>query len=213
MIPPSGESKFTINCKIELKESNITIEGPSRTIGEVMEIPFVSGKFDYGPINFVLKPILFPSESTEGRLALSELMMKYWANIAKYGDPNAFTDGPKWEKFTKKKQQYLTLDNPIDNKLNMVEEPVDIDLLLTEVESNSSLEIAERCVIGWIAANDTNELKQAHSLDQLQDPPYNFCSNFENEYLYIQNPSKVATRKPLKTVGKTPHNGATVQIP
>ena len=148
-----------------------------------MEIPFVSGKFDYGPINFVLKPILFPSESTEGRLALSELMMKYWANIAKYGDPNAFTDGPEWEKFTKEKQQYLTLDNPIDNKLSMVEEPVDIDLLLTEVESNSSLEIAERCVIGWIAANDTNELKQAHSLDQLQDPPYNFCSNFENEYL------------------------------
>jgi hypothetical protein len=29
----------------------------------------------------------------------------------------------------------------------------------------------------------SNELKQAHSLDQLQYPPYNFCSSFENEYL------------------------------
>ena len=148
-----------------------------------MEIPFLLGKFNLGPIGFIEKRVVFPSESEKGRLALSELMMKYWSNIAKYGDPNAFTDGPKWEKFTKEKQQYLTLDNPIENKLSMVEEPVNIDLLLSKVESDSSLEIAERCVIGWIAANEFNELKQAHSLEQLQDPPYNFCSNFENDYL------------------------------
>ena len=106
-------------------------------------------------------------------------MMKYWANIAKYGDPNIFINGPKWEKFSSDKQQFFILDNPIDNKLSMVEEPVDIDLLLTKVEYDSTLEIAERCIIGWIAANERNELKQANSLDEIADPPYKFCSNFE----------------------------------
>ena len=148
-----------------------------------MDIPFVSGEFDLGPINFYIKPIIFPSESEEGRLALNELMMKYWANIAKYGDPNAFLNGPKWEKFSKDKQQFLILDNPIDNELSMVQDPVDIDVLLSEVESDSSLEIAERCIIGWIAANERNELKQANSLADISDPPYSFCSNFEKEYL------------------------------
>jgi len=144
-----------------------------------MDIPFISGDFDMGPISFYLKPIIFPAESEKGRLALSELMMKYWANIAKYGDPNIFINGPKWEKFSSDKQQFFILDNPIDNKLSMVEEPVDIDLLLTKVEYDSTLEIAERCIIGWIAANERNELKQANSLDEIADPPYKFCSNFE----------------------------------
>ena len=148
-----------------------------------MDIPFISGDFDMGPISFYLKPIIFPAESEKGRLALSELMMKYWANIAKYGDPNVFINGPKWEKFSSDKQQFFILDNPIDNKLSMVEEPVDIDLLLTKVEYDSSLEIAERCIIGWIAANERNELKQANSLDEIADPPYKFCSNFEKDYL------------------------------
>ena len=33
---------------------------------------------------------MFPDSSEEGRLALSDLMMTYWANIAKYGNPNEF---------------------------------------------------------------------------------------------------------------------------
>ena len=44
-----------------------------------LEIPFLTGDFDLGPITFYVKPFLFPNESKEGRLALSELMMTYWA--------------------------------------------------------------------------------------------------------------------------------------
>ena len=62
-----------------------------------LEIPFLTGDFDLGPITFYVKP--FPT-SEEGSLALSDLMMTYWANIAKYGNPNVF---PKWEKFTARK--------------------------------------------------------------------------------------------------------------
>ena len=142
-----------------------------------MDIPFISGDFDLGPINFYIKPIIFPSESEEGRLALSELMMKYWSNIAKYGDPNAFVNGPRWEKFSDNEEHFFILDNPIDNELRMILDPVDLNILLSEVESDSSLEIAERCVIGWIIANERDELKRAIN------PPYSFCSNFENDYL------------------------------
>ena len=142
-----------------------------------MEIPFVTGDFDLGPITFYVKPFLFPDSSTEGRLALSDLMMSYWANVAKYGNPSEFAKGPKWEKFTSEQNQLLVLDSPSSGNLGMQTIPVVPDNLLSTIESDSALEIKERCLIGWIAVRDFNE-------DKRPKPPFSFCNNFTDEDLY-----------------------------
>lgn len=142
-----------------------------------MEIPFVTGDFDLGPITFYVKPFLFPDASEEGRLALSNLMMDYWANIAKYGNPNEFTKGPEWGKFTAENNQLLILDNPLSDNVKMETMPVVPNNLLNSIESDSALEIKERCLIGWIAVRDFNE-------DKRPKPPFSFCNSFTDEDLY-----------------------------
>jgi para-nitrobenzyl esterase len=142
-----------------------------------MEIPFVTGDFDLGPITFYVKPFLFPDASEDGRLALSNLMMDYWANIAKYGNPNEFTKGPEWEKFTAENNQLLILDNPLSDNVKMETMPVVPNNLLNSIESDSALEIKERCLIGWIAVRDFNEHKRPK-------PPFSFCNSFTDEDLY-----------------------------
>ena len=141
-----------------------------------MEIPFVTGDFDLGPITFYVKPFLFPDASEDGRLALSNLMMDYWANIAKYGNPNEFTKGPEWEKFTAENNQLLILDNPLSDNVKMETMPVVPNNLLNSIESDSALEIKERCLIGWIAVRDFNE-------DKRPKPPFSFCNSFTDEDL------------------------------
>ena len=142
-----------------------------------MEIPFLTGDFDLGPITFYVKPFLFPDFSEEGRLALSDLMMDYWSNIAKYGNPNEFTNGPTWEKFTNENNQLLILDNPLSGNMSMQNIAVEPDQLLQTIEADSALEIKERCLIGWIAVRDFNE-------DKRPKPPFSFCNNFTDEDLY-----------------------------
>ena len=142
-----------------------------------MEIPFLTGDFDLGPITFYVKPFVYPDSGTEGRLALSDLMMSYWANVAKYGNPSEFVNGPKWEKFTSEQNQLLILDSPSSGNLGMQTIPVIPDSLLSTIESDSALEIKERCLIGWIAVRDFNE-------DKRPKPPFSFCNNFTDEDLY-----------------------------
>ncbi len=142
-----------------------------------LEIPFLTGDFDLGPITFYVKPFLFPDESEEGRLALSERMMSYWANVAKYGNPNEFISGTKWEKFTADNNQILILDNPLEKPLEMKTMPVVPNKLLDKIEADSALEIMERCLIGWIAVRDFKE-------DKRPNPPFRFCDKFSQEDLY-----------------------------
>ena len=85
-------------------------------------------------------------------------MMRYWGNIAKYGDPNVFVS-QKWEKFTANDNQMIILDNPEDPNFGMVTNPVVPKTLLKEIESDSALEIEERCLIGWIAAVSYTHLR------------------------------------------------------
>jgi hypothetical protein len=59
----------------------------------------------------------------------------------------------------------------------MVTNPVMPKTLLKEIESDSALEIEERCLIGWIAVSDFNE-------DKKPKPPFEFCSNFSDEDLF-----------------------------
>ena len=140
-----------------------------------IDVPFISNSFDMEQIPWYIKNILFPESSAEGRDALSSLMMRYWGNIAKYGDPNVFVS-QKWEKFTANDNQMIILDNPGDPNFGMVTNPVVPKTLLKEIESDSALEIEERCLIGWIAVRDFNE-------DKKPKPPFDFCSNFSDEDL------------------------------
>ena len=140
-----------------------------------IDVPFISNSFDMEQIPWYIKNILFPESSAEGRDALSSLMMRYWGNIAKYGDPNVFVS-QKWEKFTANDNQMIILDNPEDRNFGMVTNPVVPKTLLKEIESDSALEIEERCLIGWIAVRDFNE-------DKKPKPPFDFCSNFSDEDL------------------------------
>ncbi len=140
-----------------------------------IDIPFIANSFDMEQIPWYIKNILFPESTAEGRDALSALMMRYWGNIAKYGDPNVFV--PQiWEKFTASDNQMIILDNPQDPNFGMVTNPVMPKTLLKEIESDSALEIEERCLIGWIAVSDFNE-------DKKPKPPFEFCSNFSDEDL------------------------------
>lgn len=140
-----------------------------------IDVPFISNSFDMEQIPWYIKNILFPESSAEGRDALSSLMMRYWGNIAKYGDPNVFVS-QKWEKFTDNDNQMIILDNLEDPNFGMVTNPVVPKTLLKEIESDSALEIEERCLIGWIAVRDFNE-------DKKPKPPFDFCSNFSDEDL------------------------------
>ena len=142
-----------------------------------LEIPFLTGDFDLGPITFYVKPFLFPDESQAGREELSKVMMRYWGNIAKYGDPIEFTKGTEWQKFTSDYNGFLVLDNPLEGGIQMREDSVVPDKLLNELESDSSLEIKERCLIGWIAVRDLKEEKSP-------TPPFRFCDKFSQEDLY-----------------------------
>jgi para-nitrobenzyl esterase len=141
-----------------------------------IDIPFIANSFDMEQIPWYIKNILFPESTAEGRDALSALMMRYWGNIAKYGDPNVFVP-QKWEKFTASDNQMIILDNPQDPNFGMVTNPVMPKTLLKELESDSALEIEERCLIGWIAVSDFNE-------DKKPKPPFEFCSNFSDEDLF-----------------------------
>ena len=141
-----------------------------------IDIPFIANSFDMEQIPWYIKNILFPESTAEGRDALSALMMRYWGNIAKYGDPNVFVP-QKWEKFTASDNQMIILDNPQDPNFGMVTNPVMPKTLLKEIESDSALEIEERCLIGWIAVSDFNE-------DKKPKPPFEFCSNFSDEDLF-----------------------------
>ena len=141
-----------------------------------IDIPFIANSFDMEQIPWYIKNILFPESTAEGRDALSALMMRYWGNIAKYGDPNVFVP-QKWEKFTASDNQMIILDNPQDPNFGMVTNPVMPKTLLKEIESDSALEIEERCLIGWIAVRDFNE-------DKKPKPPFEFCSNFSDEDLF-----------------------------
>ena len=100
-----------------------------------IDIPFIANSFDMEQIPWYIKNILFPESTAEGRDALSALMMRYWGNIAKYGDPNVFVS-QKWEKFSGSDNQMIVLDNPQDPNFGMVSNPVVPKTLLKEIESD-----------------------------------------------------------------------------
>ena len=56
-----------------------------------------------------------------------------------------------------------------------LEDPKD---LINDLKSDSTLEIKERCLLGWIAVRHFSEFENP-------GPPYNFCSDFSEEQLSL----------------------------
>ena len=81
-------------------------------------------------------------------------------------------------KFTLENQSYLTLDNPEAGLIQMTNNPVKRSQLLEELESDSTLEIKERCLLGWIAVRQFSEFNNPK-------PPFSFCSDFSKEELSL----------------------------
>ena len=141
-----------------------------------MEIPFLLGDFEMQEIPFYLRSIVFPNSSLSGAKALSEDMMTYWSNVAKYGNPNSFGN-TNWEKFTENNQSFLVLDNPLENQIGMVNDPVVPEEFLKELESDTTLELKERCLISWIAVEYFSEFTNP-------SPPFSFCRDYSDDELH-----------------------------
>ena len=60
----------------------------------------------------------------------------------------------------------------------MVNDPVNPVDLINDLKSDSTLEIKERCLLGWIAVRQFSEFEN-------QPPTLNFCSDFSEEQLSL----------------------------
>lgn len=78
------------------------------------EIPFI---FDHWRIGGRLDPILWNDDNEEGRRALSDAMMGYWANFARSGNPGAASGNPVWEPW--EGGQRIVLDTPAGGGIRM----------------------------------------------------------------------------------------------
>jgi len=72
-----------------------------------VEIPFIFGNLDKPPARWLLT-----KRQTKKATELSDMMMEYWSNFARTGDPNA-EDLPEWPTYDKEGRQRMYLDLPI----------------------------------------------------------------------------------------------------
>jgi para-nitrobenzyl esterase len=71
------------------------------------ELPYVYGNLDKNPLAY-----------TRSDEVLSDMMVKYWTNFAKYGDPNG-SDVPEWKEYSQSENQVMGLGESIQ----MMEDP------------------------------------------------------------------------------------------
>lgn len=118
----------------------------SRILGAAhgLEIPFVFGFFDVGP----LSGLLFHDDNAAGRLALSERMMAYWAAFARDGDPGRGSDGlgVEWLPWQSDAAvpRMIVFDTPAGGGIRMEPTAVSRPQLLAMLEQEP-LSAAQRC--------------------------------------------------------------------
>ena len=121
-----------------------------------LEIPFVFGHFDLGP----LTAFLFTDDSLEGRNALSRAMMSYWANFARTGDPGRGGDNtlPQWRAWSGAQggSKMMLLDTPAGGGLRMSPLEVTHASLLQEM-AQEPINDEQRCELfrNTFRQNDT----------------------------------------------------------
>jgi para-nitrobenzyl esterase len=90
--------------------------------GHGLEIPFVFGGFDRGP----LAPYMIDDDNRAAAEKLSAEMMSYWAEFAHSGDPGRGRDGsvPEWQAWSEPDPEFMVLDTAADGGPHMSGETV-----------------------------------------------------------------------------------------
>ena len=109
-----------------------------------LEIPFVFGNFSFGPNG----RFLFDEANRPGREALAAMMMSYWTEFARSGDPGRGRDGtlPRWVPWQEDGEKYAVLDTPAAGGVRMATESERLDDLAAAILADGSYENErERC--------------------------------------------------------------------
>jgi para-nitrobenzyl esterase len=109
-----------------------------------LEIPFVFGNFSFGPNS----RFLFDEASRPGREALAAMMMSYWTEFARSGDPGRGRDGtlPRWTPWQEDGEKYVVLDTPAAGGARMATESERLDDVAAAILGDRSYESErERC--------------------------------------------------------------------
>ncbi|MFM8845693.1 MAG: carboxylesterase/lipase family protein [Gammaproteobacteria bacterium] len=120
----------------------------SRIVGAAhgLEIPFVFGFFDVGPMG----PMIYNADNAAARTALSERMMAYWAGFARDGKPGRGSDGQgiEWTPWTADAQtaRMIVFDTPRDGGIRMVTTDVSRETVLAQME-REALPLTQRCAL------------------------------------------------------------------
>jgi para-nitrobenzyl esterase len=109
-----------------------------------MEIPFVFGHFR---LLGTFDRFAFTKANAPGRLALSDLMMGYWARFAATGDPGG---APEWTRYgaTPDGASAMVFDTPRSGGARMIAERESQPRLIADLFADESLETdARRCAV------------------------------------------------------------------
>ncbi len=107
-----------------------------------LEIPFVFGDF-----NFLGRgdAVVFTKDNEEPRRALSDAMMRHWANFARDGDPGA-VNGLAWERWSPSAPQRIIFDTAADGGVRMEPGATTPDEVMASLAADARLaDGAERC--------------------------------------------------------------------
>ncbi|MCH2187530.1 carboxylesterase family protein, partial [Myxococcota bacterium] len=105
--------------------------------GHGVEIPFVFGNFDFGP----LTETVFPEPSRDAAQMLSGQMMSYWGSFARSGNPNPETSElPNWPAWQADLAQFLRFDSAADGGVSPSKDTASAKQILDGVSSDPRIE-------------------------------------------------------------------------
>jgi para-nitrobenzyl esterase len=112
-----------------------------------LEIPFVFGGFDLGPVT----RFVFDEDKREGYQGLSDSMMSYWAEFAYTGDPGRGRTGEEvqwaaWDDASPEAPKFLVFDTRTDGGIRLASDAVTRADLIARVAADSRFaDWRERC--------------------------------------------------------------------
>jgi para-nitrobenzyl esterase len=136
-----------------------------------LEIPFVFGHFDLGRLG----NRLFTHENLEGRIALSEAMLSYWAAFAAAGNPGRGLTGhlPDWLPWDPAAPRFLVLDTPAGGGIRMESGMETRAAILDQLANDPRVRSArERCIVYRYLVETRNlSQREYESLEVCRDFP------------------------------------------
>ncbi|MFP6655283.1 MAG: hypothetical protein VCB25_06625, partial [Myxococcota bacterium] len=113
--------------------------------------PFVFGTFDLG--NPLFNKLIFNPDTTETRQHLSTVMMGYWAEFARHGNPGRgnLAELPTWESWSSAKDvdfdstSVMLFDTEADGGVRLVAMQLSRDHIIAAIAAEPELSQAEKC--------------------------------------------------------------------